>query len=30
MPAAAAALNVADFWVDADIAGDGVLASFIR
>jgi hypothetical protein len=30
MPAAAAALNVCDFWIDADIAGDGVVASFIR
>lgn len=30
MPAAAAALNICDFWVDADISGDGVIASFIR
>src|SRR5205809_7164722 len=30
MPAAPAALNCADFWADADVAGDGVLASFIR
>src|SRR4029077_21130554 len=28
MPAAPAALNAGDFYVDADIAGDGVCASF--
>jgi hypothetical protein len=30
MPAAAAALNCCDFWVDAELANEGVIASFIR
>jgi hypothetical protein len=30
IPYAPAALNAGDFWLDADVAGDGVAASYIR